>query len=476
MGGSSGGSGTQTTVSKSDPWSGQQPYLTDIFSQAKKAYQSGTGSQYYPGQTVTPFSSDTKTGMDLIRAEATKTPDGLPEAEAATKAAMTGEQMNRNDVLQSAASGGKNNPLLAMLTAMSLGMTNPVAGDVAAAGATPTNQRGIAEILASGQATTPNVQAMLASGSRDVTAGGDTLQKTASGEMLGGNPLLDAMYERAAAKVRDNTNAAFSAGGRYGSGAHGSVLGETLGGLATDMYGGAYEAERNRMMAAASELGAREAADIDRETSAQGAAAQFGANDLSRRLSAGSSVAGYDQADANRNLSAQSLLAQLADSGQARQLSAANSAANVADSDANRQVDAANAINAQGLNTTAQGLSAAGLLPMLRELGMAGGQDLLGLGAMQEGKSDEAIQDALNRWNFEQQAPWDQLARYSGIVGGMGNLGGTTTSTAPKAQSGGLMGALSGGAAGAGISSLLGLTGPLGWGVAGLGGLAGLFS
>ena len=33
--GSSGGSSTTTTVQKADPWSGQQPYLRDVFSQAK---------------------------------------------------------------------------------------------------------------------------------------------------------------------------------------------------------------------------------------------------------------------------------------------------------------------------------------------------------------------------------------------------------------------------------------------------------
>lgn len=43
-----GGGGRQTQVS--EPWSGAQPYLTDVMGQAQQLYQTG-GPQYYPGQT-----------------------------------------------------------------------------------------------------------------------------------------------------------------------------------------------------------------------------------------------------------------------------------------------------------------------------------------------------------------------------------------------------------------------------------------
>ena len=69
-GGSGGGGNSNTTVQKSDPWSGQQPYLTDTFSQAQNLYN-GPGPQYYSGTTqgvggvgsisgtVAPLSADT---------------------------------------------------------------------------------------------------------------------------------------------------------------------------------------------------------------------------------------------------------------------------------------------------------------------------------------------------------------------------------------------------------------------------------
>lgn len=50
--GGGGGSpaGNTTTVQKSDPWAGQQPYLTTGFQQVQDLYNTG-GPQYFPGQT-----------------------------------------------------------------------------------------------------------------------------------------------------------------------------------------------------------------------------------------------------------------------------------------------------------------------------------------------------------------------------------------------------------------------------------------
>lgn len=48
-----GGGGGTTTVQKADPWSGQQPYLSDVFSQAQTLYNSGQlAPDYYAGNTV----------------------------------------------------------------------------------------------------------------------------------------------------------------------------------------------------------------------------------------------------------------------------------------------------------------------------------------------------------------------------------------------------------------------------------------
>jgi hypothetical protein len=48
-------SGQTTTVQQADPWSGQQPFLTDIFNEAQRLYRSA-GPSYYPSQTTAGFS------------------------------------------------------------------------------------------------------------------------------------------------------------------------------------------------------------------------------------------------------------------------------------------------------------------------------------------------------------------------------------------------------------------------------------
>lgn len=55
---------TTTTTSKTEPWSGQQPYLHDVFAKAQGQYNTGVPS-YFPGSTVTPFASETEQAMAM---------------------------------------------------------------------------------------------------------------------------------------------------------------------------------------------------------------------------------------------------------------------------------------------------------------------------------------------------------------------------------------------------------------------------
>jgi hypothetical protein len=54
----------------------------------------------------------------------------------------------------------------------------------------------------------------------------------------------------------------------------------------------------------------------------------------------------------------------------------------------------------------------------------------------------------LNRWNFQQESPWQNLQRYAGIATGIGGMGGSGTSTQKTEQSflSQLTGLLAGGA------------------------------
>jgi hypothetical protein len=260
----SSGGGSQTTVQKSDPWKGAQPYLYDIMGQAQNLYNQSAGNTYYPGSTVVPFSPETEAGLGAISNRA-----------------------------------AQGSPLTAAAQEQNL-----------------------------------------------ATMRGDYLDPTQ-------NPAYGGLMQ----DVRNQVNSQFGTAGRTGSGAHaGSMTRQMM-----DSAGRLYQQERTN---------------------------QLNATQLAPTL------AGQDYIDA---------------------------------------------------------------------------QALLGVGAQREGLGQQYINDQLARWNYAQQQPWQNLQNYSGLVTGMGGMGGTTSQTAPGAESNPLGSALGGAAAGS-------MFGPWGAGIgAGIGLLGGLF-
>ena len=293
--GASGG-GTETVTQNSEPWSQAQPYLKDIFSQAQNQYRQG--QEYYPGSTVVPFSPDTQQGINGLREQYQGSPTGF-DAASGTLTNLAG-------------STGANNPFMSEIK---------TAGD------------------------------------RQNTAGNGVLNEFANSNQS--NPYLDQTFDKAADKVSNNVNAMFSGSGRYGSGAHQGVMGDTMGDLATSVYGGAYESDANRRFGAAEALGAREAGDI------------------------------------------------------------------------NRQFTSANARAGLGQATNSQAMQAASMLPGMDQYGQSNNHGLMQLGAGLEAQAGAELQDSMNRWNFGQNAGWDQLQRYNQTVQPIAGLGGQSTQTQP---------------------------------------------
>ena len=106
-------------------------------------------------------------------------------------------------------------------------------------------------------------EARARSGSTAENAFNQNLTQTLKGDFLNSNPYLDATFDKASGRVTENftdavmpgINATFGSGGRTGSGLHTQAIGDAqdelgndLSGLATDIYGGNYQQERNRMM------------------------------------------------------------------------------------------------------------------------------------------------------------------------------------------------------------------------------------
>ena len=95
---------------------------------------------------------------------------------------------------------------------------------------------------------------------------------------------------------------------------------------------------------------------------------------------------------------------------------------------------------------------------------------LLNIGQIAEGYQGQALQDAINRFDFQQNIPQQNLQNFLSAAYGA-PLGGRTTSQIP---SGGLLGGLSGASTGAGLGQAFGLSTPYTAGLAGLGALLSL--
>ena len=240
--------------------------------------------------------------------------------------------------------------------------------------------------------------------------GGLGMGQSALGQMAGGgpNPYLDAMFGQAAGGLTrqfqeatmPGIHAAFGGAGRTGSGAHQAALGSAqgelsrgLGGLASQIYGGAYDADQARRLAAAQSLQG-------------GALGGVGAiSDLYGQI-------GQQQA------------------------------------------------------------TAGALAPIAQQMEYGNLDRLMGVGGMVSDQARQQLQAEMDRFNYYQQAPYQQLQGYAGMLGWPGQPTGQQTTTGPGGGPGKFGSALGGAAAGAGVGAAFGGIGaPIGAGLGLLGGL-----
>jgi hypothetical protein len=214
------GGGSQTTVQKSEPWSGQQPYLKDIYSQAAGLYGNAAGYTPYPGQRVAGMTPMQNQGIDAAYGNIVGGNTSAQNAEAMLTKTLQGGYGQSNPYLQ-AATGGKS-----------------MAG---------------------------NTQSLM--------------DKTIGGGFVGSNPYLDDVFKTSAQAVTDQFNQQILPGlktqgiqgGMYNSSrqgiAEGLAAGEAQKGLlnlAAQIYAPAYENERSRQMQAAQMQTAAGESDLNR--------------------------------------------------------------------------------------------------------------------------------------------------------------------------------------------------------------------
>lgn len=85
-----GGGGTSTT--SAEPWSGQQPYLSDVYGQAQAQYEAPM--EYYPGQTTAGFQPEQEAAMGLTTQRALMGNPLLPQAQGVMSDTLAGKYMD----------------------------------------------------------------------------------------------------------------------------------------------------------------------------------------------------------------------------------------------------------------------------------------------------------------------------------------------------------------------------------------------
>jgi hypothetical protein len=371
---SSGGGQTSTnTIQNSAPWSGSQPYLTDLMSQAQGLYNKG--SSYAPFSTVAPLSDTTQLGLDLTQQRAI---NGSPVVNAANNAVMNLVQPQSTpgqDALKGLLSG-YNDPGSALTQQAT--QANPYAG---------LTQSQIGQR----NAALPQAQQMAQSGP--------------STNPTNVNPYLDSMFKAASNPVIDAVQAQFGLGGRTGSVADQQALTRNLGDLAANIYGSNYNQAVNNNINA-----------YNSQNNAVANAGNLSANDLNRNVSLTSLLGGMGQNQLTNLLNAGGQLSQNA-------LNQANFRAGTATSLNNAQ------------NTQAgQSIAAATLAPTLANQDYTDLNNLLNVGTAYQNQNQANISDLLNRYNYTQTQPWNLLNNYAGVVSGLGSLGGSTSGTSTGTQ------------------------------------------
>lgn len=136
------------------------------------------------------------------------------------------------------------------------------------------------------------------------------------------------------------------------------------------------------------------------------------------------------------------------------------------------QQQAAGALISAGQGGNANMLQGAALAPTADQFRYAGDERLAAIGSQYEDLNARTLQDQIEKWQANQQAPLANLGAYSDFINGVSRGYGTNSTTAPKTGStaqGILGGAIGGGTVGSAF-------GPVGTGIGALGGgILGLF-
>lgn len=361
-----GGGGNTTTVQKSDPWIGQQAYLTNIFGRAADLYNAPTppasgftqGPQYFPDntyQSMVPTQTAAQTALYN-----TGMAGGTPALQSAQNASTA--LTDPSYTTQTQGTFNAANPAInALSSGALLAGTNPLFNQ---------SQGYLSNVMGGGI------------GGNAATAypflqNQNMLSNTLSGAYL--NPASNPGFQNVVNTTLANTMPAITSG-----------------------FAGAGRSD--------SGLASRAAA--------QGATDAIGNLTLQNYLAERQNQTAAGQQAANTQLAQQGLqsqAAQQAASNQATSLGATETAQNLASN---------NLLTQQGNQ-----IKGVALAPTLDQTTMSNLNTALQAGGLTQQDMQNQINADIQRWNYQQMLPWNNLGLLNSMI--QGNYGGTGTSTQP---------------------------------------------
>lgn len=426
MGGGSSPAGQTTSTQQSAPWAGQAPYLSEQFQGAQGLYQ-GAGPQYYPSSTYAPLTLNQQNIANAIQ-DWSANGGLMPHADNAvgnmldtgtswtqgafgTGQNLLGNEMNANFINPSANLYNNYAPALSNMT--STGFTAPSRNTYGVANNTLANNASSA-FTAPAQGTYGSANSTLAN---ELSPGYLNPWNSGSFQTVVNNTL---------ASVLPATTASFVNGNRSDSGL----------------------AQRAATMAATDAVGNLAQQQYNTNQQIQQNAAQQASSNYLNQVGLQNQAANQAASNYAAMLGLQQGAGQQAASNYLNLLGVQNNAAGQA---------ASNFLNQQ--NNILKG---AAVIPGLDQQHMADAQLALNAAGLNQQNQQNIINADVNRWNYYNNLPYQQLGNYANMIGG--NYGGTSTLSQPYYEN-------------QGANIMSGITGALGLGNAGAqaAGFSGLF-
>lgn len=467
MGGKTGS--TVQSTSNGAPWSEQQPYIKDIFSNAKSLYDS-SGPSYYPGSTFQLPSDAQHEALAQMENVARDSASQISDpATWFTSNLLKGTYAGLDPAMQSLTKFANTTPkfdgtsTLSGLSNTDYANNNPASLRLAELANTNYNNNPGNSVLNSlsgiDWAHNGGVNALNGLASQDFAnynPANGTLGAYARGDYAkAGNPYTQALTDQISAAVTPGVQSQFIQGGMLSNpdAARATAAGVTSA-LAPTLFAN-YQQQQQIQLDATKTMGSNylsgaslmgSLADRLSQDTLSGAQLQGSFGDkLSQNYLAGGALQG--------NLANQS--GQNFFTGAGLQGGFAQMLANLGLSGSTLQEKSAGDLqNAYGQNMQ-HILSGLALAPTTQQMKYTDPSQLYAAGTTEQSLGQSGINDAVQRWNYEQSAPYQKIAQYLGAV--TGNYGGTTTLTQPN-QNGGAAGILGGlGSAASGLGALFSL-------------------